>query len=134
MRRRTRRGWIRHQGGATATEFALILPVFTMLVFATIEVGQAIYMRASVQWALDRAARVLAVDPDTTPGQVEAALNSYLVSAGSPDVEVTQIMENWAQVPIVRIRARYDHVVEGPFIPSFTLNFDFETLVPQPEI
>ena len=133
MRRGTRCGWIQHEGGATATEFALILPVFTMLVFATFEVGQAIYMRASVQWALDRAARVLAVDPDTTPGEVEAALNSYLVTAGAPDVEVTQVTETWAQVPVVRIRARYDHLVEGPFLPTFTLNFDFETLVPQPE-
>jgi Flp pilus assembly protein TadG len=124
----------RHESGASATEFALVLPVLLMMTFGAIELGDAYWKRASVQWALERAGRIVAVKPNATAAEVEAALNAHLVAAGSPEVIVTQVTDTWAEVPITRIRARYDHVIDGPLLPTMTLNFDFETFVPHPDV
>jgi Flp pilus assembly pilin Flp len=130
MRRHWRTG-LKDERGATALEFALIMPAFTMMVFVLIEVSMMMYMSASVQWALDRAARQLVTDPDTTAGDIETAMNTYLASSGAPHIDVHYTVEDWAEVPIVRVTAHYDHVVSAPFITGFSVGFNFQTLVPQ---
>jgi len=127
-----RRG-IRDQRGATAAEFAILLPVFCMMVFGTIEVSRMMYMGASVQWAVDRAARMVVVDPDVSDADLEDAVNGYLTAAGSPDVAIVSAEEDFGGVPVIRLSAHYDHVLYGPFISGFTVGFDFETLVPRPD-
>lgn len=123
----------RDQRGATAAEFAILCPVFCMMVFGTIEVSRMMYMGASVQWAVDRASRMVVVDPDVSDSDLEDAVNGYLEAAGSPDVEITAEEEDFGGVPVIRLSAHYDHVVYGPFITGFTVGFDFETLVPRPD-
>jgi Flp pilus assembly protein TadG len=130
MRRRLRTG-LADERGATAAEFALIMPAFTMMVFVLIEISMMMYMGASVQWALDRASRQVITNSDTTVAEIEDQMDEYLAAAGSPDVDVSYAVDDWAAVPIVRVTAHYDHVVDAPFIPQFTVGFDFQTLIPQ---
>ena len=132
MRRRLKHAFSDTRG-ATAAEFALIMPAFTMMVFVLIEISMMMYQGASVQWALDRASRIVVTNPNATVGDIQAAMDGYLSTVGSPHVSIRRDVDTWAAVPIVRVTAHYDHVVSAPFVPQFTVGFDFQTLIPQPD-
>lgn len=121
----------REQSGATATEFAIIMPVFVMMVFGLFEVSVMMFRSASVQWALERAARQVVINPDVTEGEIKSLMISYLQAAGAPSVIVTAATETIAAVEVVRVNAHYEHEVKGPFIEGFTVGFDFSTIVPK---
>ena len=123
----------RDQRGATAAEFAILCPVFCMMVFGLIEVSRAMYMGASVQWAVDRAARMVVIDPDVSGTQLEEAIEAYLETAGSPTVDIATSEVDFGGVPVIRVTAHYDHQVYGPFMTGITIGFDFESLVPRPD-
>jgi Flp pilus assembly protein TadG len=134
MRYSQRRLFLRDEQGATAAEFAVLAPAFCALVFAVIEVGRLMFVGASVQYAIDRAARLAITDPDATEAQIQAKVAEYLTAAGSPTVDVDMTTQNFGAIPVRRITAHYDHTVYGPFISGFSIGFDFETLVPQPDV
>jgi Flp pilus assembly protein TadG len=121
----------RDQSGATAAEFAILMPVFCVMVFGLIEVSRAMYMGASVQWAVDRAARLVVIDPDVSGSAIQEAIAGYLTSAGSPTVNITTTEVDFDGVPVVRVSATYSHTVYGPFMSGVTIPFSFETLVPR---
>jgi Flp pilus assembly protein TadG len=62
-----RRDFARHcrQGGAAAVEFAIILPILLLCVLGLIEFGRAIWTQATLDYAVQAAARCAAVDPLT---------------------------------------------------------------------
>jgi general stress protein CsbA len=52
----------RHEGGQTLIEFALVLPVFLVLLFAVIDIGRVVYVNSVVSQAAREAARLAAVE------------------------------------------------------------------------
>ena len=120
------------RSGASAVEFALVLPAFLMLIFGTIEFSRLIFVGSSVQWATDRAARLAVIDPDVSVTAIEEEIVSLLDMAGSPPVDVSLTTTTVGTVEVIQVNAHYDHLVEGPLIPSFTIGFDFETNIPKP--
>ena len=76
----------RRLDGVTAIEFALLLPFFVLLLFGTIEFGQALFLQLALQHAVTEAARCATVSaqaggsPDcSTPSNIEtfAATEAY---------------------------------------------------------
>lgn len=59
IRRGGFRGFLRSRSGATAVEFAIVAPVFLLLVFATFEVGWFYFVRSSVDSAATNSARYI---------------------------------------------------------------------------
>src|SRR5215210_7660031 len=51
----------RSTGGAAAVEFALVVPVFLMIVFGTFQYSRLFYERESFQYVVEQAARCAAV-------------------------------------------------------------------------
>lgn len=76
----------RDQRGAAAVEFALILPIFLMVLFGVIDFGYAINRSAVVNNAARDAARV-ATFAEATPAEVTTAVQRAL--DGMPGVTVT---------------------------------------------
>lgn len=74
------------QKGSVAVEFALILPVFLMLMFSVIELGSAWYYKQMLVSATREGARAASMlnDPTNTTGQVTTLVNTYLTQAGFP--------------------------------------------------
>ena len=66
----------RAQSGAAAVELALVLPVFLLFIFGITEVGRAIWIQTSLQYAVEAAARCGVVDPGST-----GCMTSSLVQA-----------------------------------------------------
>src|SRR4051794_18662452 len=80
----TMRKRLRSESGASAVEFALLLPVLMMILFGIIEFGMALYRQAILTNASREGARlgiVLSVPPITT-AMINAAIDTYLTSAG----------------------------------------------------
>jgi len=70
------------QGGSAAVEFAIVLPIFLLLVFAIIEFGFILYDKAVITNASREAARagVVLKTPKLTVAQIQAVANSYCSS------------------------------------------------------
>lgn len=120
----------RHESGASALEFALILPIFATMMFGTVQMGIAFYYAGTVQYALERTARLTMVDQDMSAGQVQSAFDNELSGFTDQEIVVTYAVDTSGDVPIAALSTTYAHEMIVPFIPAFTLNFDAEARVP----
>jgi Flp pilus assembly protein TadG len=98
--------------GAALVEFALILPVFLMLVFGIVEFGRAYNAQIALQGASREGARALALG--RTTAQVDAT-----VRAAAPNVTVDRIVRTacTAAGGTATLRAESDFTFSIPLIP-----------------
>lgn len=79
--------------GASAVEFALVLPLLLMLILGIVEFGTLFYRQAIISWSSREAARtgIVQTIPKPTAGQVEAVVSSVLnkASLGTAKATVT---------------------------------------------
>jgi len=116
--------------GASALEFALVLPVFAAMMFGSIQMGLAYYHAGSVQYALERTARIAMVDQDMSTGEVQSAFQNELSTFTDQDIELSYTIDSSGAVPIAALSATYQHEFVIPFVPSFTIDFPVESRVP----
>lgn len=116
--------------GASAVEFALVLPIFATFLFGTIQTGMALYKANTVQFALEQTARRVMVNQAMTQSQVQAYFNGELDDIISEAVTVTYAVNNSGDVPIASFAASYTHEFVIPFIPTFEVTFDAAAEVP----
>jgi Flp pilus assembly protein TadG len=80
----------RNRQGAAAVEFALVAPVFFLMVFAIFEFGRAIMVQQVLTNAAREGARVAILDsPTPTHDLVVSTVNTYLQSAGLPSASAS---------------------------------------------
>src|SRR5207344_2133527 len=120
------------EGGASALEFAMTLPVFVMLIFGTIQFGYAFFCGSTVQFALERVARNVMVDSSITQSIAQSQFDSELTSMSGPHATLSYTVDATGPIPIARLRATYNHHVVIPLVPEFTLTFVADSSVPQP--
>ena len=122
----------RSEGGATAVEFALVLPIFIMILIGTFELSRMMFVTSSVQYSVDRAARLAVVDPTVSVTDIETDITNRLAVSNSPTVNLTITRTTLGVTNVAQVSAHYDHVVSPVFFPPFTVGWDFETIIPQP--
>jgi len=85
---------LRSESGASAVEFALLLPVLMMVLFGIIEFGLALYRQSILTNASREGARLGIVQsvPAITNAQINAAIDNYLTPAGIPPGNVSRII------------------------------------------
>jgi Flp pilus assembly protein TadG len=127
------RGW-RDQAGATAVEFALVIPVFITLLIGTFQVAWVMHCAGTVRWSLESSARSLLLDPTITQDQVQTAVFSRL--SGMVDtrkVTITLVTDNsTAGAPVFRASSAYQPSLSIPFVANFPLTLRTTTTVPTP--
>jgi hypothetical protein len=80
----------RNRQGAAAVEFALVAPLFFVMVFGMIEFGRAIMVQQIITNAAREGARVAVLDSQTpTASQVTSTVTTYLQNAGITGATVT---------------------------------------------
>lgn len=90
MTRRRRRRWFgRDAGGAAAVEFALILPVLLTFLLGLIEFGRAMWIRNTMQYAVEDAARYAAITSGATSSTVTTFAQSRLLALDTSTVSFT---------------------------------------------
>ena len=67
----------RDEGGATALEFALLAPVFFMLVFAVVALGMLFWTQVGLQHGVEMAARCASVNTVLCPNGNASAITNY---------------------------------------------------------
>lgn len=103
--------------GQSLTEFALILPVFLLVLVGLLDIGRAIYAYNTVANAARTAARVAIVDQDPVTVEKSAVDNAaglglqWTPGVGSSDVVFTNCAVQYCQA-------------------SVTVNWDFEPITP----
>ena len=117
-------------GGASALEFALILPVFATLLFGTIQVGLALYFAGTVQYVLERTARMVMVDQTMSVGQAKQAFAAQLAAYTDQHITLNYAVDGSGTIPIAQLSAAYVHEFIIPFVPSFSVTFDAQERVP----
>jgi hypothetical protein len=78
----------RNRQGAAVVEFAIVAPVFFLLVFGMIEYGRMVMVQQVITNAAREGARVGVLDGSTT-ASVTTAVNNYLTAAKIPTVTPT---------------------------------------------
>jgi Flp pilus assembly protein TadG len=127
---RISRNFWRQDGGASALEFALVLPLFATMLFGTIQIGIAYYYAGSVQHALERTARLTMVDQDMSASQVQTAFDNEVSVFTDQSIVVSYSVDTSGDVPIAALSATYAYEVIVPLVPTFTLTFDAQARVP----
>jgi Flp pilus assembly protein TadG len=77
-----------HRKGTAVVEFALVAPLFILLVFGIMEFGRMVMVQQVMSNAVREGARVAVVD-GATAEEVTEAVNRSLRMAAVPDAEVT---------------------------------------------
>jgi len=77
--------------GASAVEFALVLPLLLMLILGVVEFGTVFYRQAIIAWSSREGARtgIVAANPKPTAAQIQAAVRTVLNKAGLGTSPVT---------------------------------------------
>lgn len=128
--RRNLWGWLAETGGASALEFAILLPVFVTLVFGTMQVGLLFFQAGTVQQALEETARELMVDDTLSEAQLQLSIEARLEELISIPVDVTYSVVPVGEVSIMRITAAFSVDLIIPFVPTVSVPMDVQTVVP----
>lgn len=123
-------GFRRDRSGASALEFAILLPVFLTMLFGTIQMGLLFFQAGTVQYALEETARDVMVRQDMTPAQVNSAIRDRLQALTSVEVQVTYLIENIGDASVAHVNASFTQEVFIPFVPVFHVPLAAKTSVP----
>lgn len=118
------------KAGASALEFAILLPVFVMLVMGTVQLGLLFYQAGTVQHALEETARDVMVAQQMTPSQVESAIKGRLEKLTSVDVLVTYSVHAVGDASVAHVNATFTLDLIIPFVPAVSVPMAAHTSIP----
>ncbi len=91
-----RRRWLKPRKGAAMVEFAIVLPLLTIVMFGVIEAGNAWHREQVLATAAREGVRKAAVlDPAIALPDIQHAVNQYRVGGGIDSSQVT-MATTWA--------------------------------------
>jgi len=148
MKRRTR-----SRGGQTLVEFALVLPIFLLLIFGLIDVGRLVYMNSTMSQAAREATRVAAVEASwigstrsdcnqlagpVCPANVAAFRADVLAAANRmmapfgpiADADLYTSCETAAPTPVTTTTCNYDADTSADQFASVRTELIFRPLTP----
>lgn len=106
--------------GQTLVEFALILPIFILVIFGILDLGRAVYAYHTINNAAREAVRVAIVDQNTTVIADEAVAQSIGVGLGAGDVDVTFLDGSYADTSPCNASPRLGCVAQVEVNYAFT--------------
>lgn len=122
---------VRAEGGASATEFALVLPILAVLLMGGFEFGWTQHCMSSVRFSLEKAGRHLSLHPDATEAELSDIVSDNLEDLAEDLVDVSLARE--ARGPTGEtgvLTATYQREIGLPGVA--TIPVDFETTIETP--
>lgn len=111
-----------NERGVVAAEFALLLPVFLLILFGIIEFGMIMYGRETVTNAAREGARAGIVQgpPKRTSSEITAIANNYLTGTGikQADVTFTPVGVGLSNPNMLTVTAQYRYNFLIPYVPA----------------
>lgn len=133
---------IRRRGGdrgAVLVEFAIVVPIFFLLVFAVIEFGWAFFQQLDVRHGAREGARLAAVDfqstavPTDQVAEIVAETCSRMDSGDNVSVRITRTGSAVGQEFEVQVSKPLDQLTGflGPFLNGITLTSTVDSRIEQ---
>jgi Flp pilus assembly protein TadG len=116
--------------GAAAVEFAIVANVFIMFIFGIAYIGIMLFNTASLDWAVDGAVRLAAINPSADQTLIADAINARLANFGLADANVVYSKSTINSVETAHIVASYVQSYTVPFISTFNMTFSSDAYVP----
>ena len=128
-----RRRWQACLRGVTALEFAMLAPVFLVMVFGALQVALAFHNGNTVRHAVKKAARELMFDKSITEEQLQALVDAQLaeLSPSGLAVDVDLTLDTSGSVPIANVTGSYVMPVSIPMVARFDARFNIDLVVLQ---
>lgn len=133
LKRRCLRHFTRNTDGAMAVEFAMVIPIFLMMLFGTIELGNLLYAKSTLQHGIETAGRYAMVHTDATISEIQAeaiSRSSHLDSL-EPTFAITKSTVDGVPFSILRVSGEY--TLMTPFFSGETVKITSQMSVPQSE-
>lgn len=120
---------MRSKRGASAVEFAIILPLLIVLVFGIIEFGAFLFNQQVITNASREGARrgIVSQSPRVTDGEIGSVVDSYCTNhlvtfgtANNPVTSVTRTGTSFGDDLKVTITYNYSFLVIPSFVPGVT--------------
>jgi Flp pilus assembly protein TadG len=113
-----------NSAGQTLVEFALIVPIFILVIMGVFDVGRAIYAYSTINNAAHEAARLAIVDQNTADVREEAVGRAVGVNVAVGDVTVRWLSANYTDVAPCNATPRFGCAVE------VTVAYEFNAATP----
>jgi Flp pilus assembly protein TadG len=122
---------LRDSRGAIAVEFALLAPVFIMVLLGGFQLAWTLHCAATVKWSLETSARGLMLDKTESASTLKANMLALLngrASASGLTVTITPVAS--AAGNLLVASSTYNTTLVIPFVPDVPLTFNASTSVP----
>jgi Flp pilus assembly protein TadG len=123
---------VRDQRGSSAVEFAVVGNVFLMVILAVCYLGIMLWHESHLNWAVDAASRLAAVDSTTTQTAIATAVNNYLTSVGMDTASVSYSVATVSGVKVGTINATLIETLTVPLFSTVHLTYTASAKIPQP--
>jgi Flp pilus assembly protein TadG len=119
------------QNGSSAVEFAIVGPIFIILVIGVIAFGYAIYGVVTVRYALEQTSRVLQLNSSMTKDQLTTILANKITGLGDPNVTLSlSIDPQVGDEKLAHLAVTYTFNVNIPLLPTYSIDYQSAVTVP----
>lgn len=118
--------------GTSAIEFAILMPVFIILLVGGVAFGQGFYAIGSVQWAVEKTARDLMIDGNLSEAEYEGRVRELASAFTGMDFAVIYTTATYGDIEVMQVRTTLRYPVRIPLMEPVWLTYPVETYAPRP--
>jgi len=130
MRRDLRRAWPADEDGATAVEFALVLPLLVIFILGIWYLGWAMNLGSEVRHAVELGSRVYISNPSATDTDVKTAIASHLTDVPINSITLATTTSSIGSASSQHISWSFQTTAPIPFLSSLQITFNGSYDVP----
>lgn len=129
--RGSRRSFFKCLRGATAVEFALIAPILLTFLLGVIEASRAMWIKSSMQYAVEETTRFAMVNTGATTAALESlALAKVPGLSVAPDIAFTAVSSSSGGKNYMTVSASYDFNTVVPLVNVLSITLTASSKVP----
>jgi Flp pilus assembly protein TadG len=119
----TVRGCLTDRAGIAAVEFGMVLPMFLLFLFGTVEFGRFMWSENALDYAADQTARYALANPSATTSDVKTYAESQFTTIDKADVTVIVADELLNGINYLKVTVTHPYETLLPLVPfgPFTL-------------
>ena len=131
-RARPFRRFARDAGGATAVEFAIVVPVFLAIMMTIWEFGFAQHKLSSIRFAMENASRSLMVNNALTEAQLSTMVKTQLSSIADNNVTVRLSSTTVSGATVKTLTGTYTSSIGIPGMATIPISWSTVVSTPMP--